>query len=162
MRKKMNLYLYSVLLFMLIFPIISILLNIVLTHNSDVLNIIGKWFVFWGIGMRLLTAGIKQVITPSFTVKQVMNVEDNESNFFVRELGHSNISIGLAGVISLLITQWCIPVAFIGGLFLGIAGIQHVIKKPSGVNESVAMYSDLFIFLIMTIYIIQALCNNSF
>jgi len=47
--------------------------------------------------------------------------------------------------------------AISGGLFIGIAGIQHVIKKPISFNEKVAMISNIFIFFIMITFIIYSL-----
>mgnify|MGYP006989339736 CR=1 FL=1 len=44
--------------------------------------------------------------------------------------------------------------AFVGGLYFGIAGINHIIKKPAGLNEWIAMVSDIFIFLVMVAYLI--------
>jgi hypothetical protein len=51
------------------------------------------------------------------------------------------------------IPEWRTAAAFTGGLYMGIAGIQHIIKKPSTPNEMVAMVSDIFIFLVMAVYV---------
>jgi hypothetical protein len=59
-----------------------------------------------------------------------------------------------AGIISLLAPQWRMAAAFVGGLYLGIAGINHIIKKPVGFDEWIAMVSDIFIFLVMIVCII--------
>ena len=147
-----KLYLTSVLLFMLILPVISIIIDA--GYKSGIfIFYIGKWFVFWAIGIRLLTAGLRQVIKPEFTAKDILHIESIESHIIVRELGFANICFGLAGVVSLYIPEWRTAAAFTGGLYMGIAGIQHVIKKPSTPNEMVAMVSDIFIFLIMAVYV---------
>jgi hypothetical protein len=44
-------------------------------------------------------------------------------------------------------------VAIIEGLYFGLAGIQHILKKPDSANESIAMISDLFIFLLIGLYL---------
>ena len=147
-----KLYLTSVLLFMLILPVISIIIDAGYKSGISIFYI-GKWFVFWAIGIRLLTAGLRQVIKPEFTAKDILHIESIESHIIVRELGFANICFGLAGVVSLYIPEWRTAAAFTGGLYMGIAGIQHVIKKPSTPNEMVAMVSDIFIFLIMAVYV---------
>jgi hypothetical protein len=147
-----KLYLTSVLLFMLILPVISIIIDAGYKSGISIFYI-GKWFVFWAIGIRLLTAGLRQVIKPEFTAKDILHIESIESHIIVRELGFANICFGLAGVVSLYIPEWRTAAAFTGGLYMGIAGIQHIIKKPSTPNEMVAMVSDIFIFLVMAVYV---------
>jgi hypothetical protein len=150
--KISKLYLASVLLFMLILPVISIVIDTGYNSGSSIFYI-GKWFVFWAIGIRLLTAGLRQVIKPEFTAKDILHIDSIESHIIVRELGFANICFGLAGVVSMYIPEWRTAAAFTGGLYMGIAGIQHIIKKPSTPNEMVAMVSDIFIFLVMAVYV---------
>jgi hypothetical protein len=147
--KISKLYLASVLLFMLILPVISIVIDTGYNSGSSIFYI-GKWFVFWAIGIRLLTAGLRQVIKPA---KDILHIDSIESHIIVRELGFANICFGLAGVVSMYIPEWRTAAAFTGGLYMGIAGIQHIIKKPSTPNEMVAMVSDIFIFLVMAVYV---------
>jgi hypothetical protein len=70
-------------------------------------------------------------------------------------LGLANICIGAAGIISLFIPQWRMAAAFVGGFYIGIAGINHIIKKPTSPNEWVAMISDLFIFVVVLVCMIS-------
>jgi len=150
--KVSKLYLASVLLFMLLLPVISIVIDAGYKSGISIFYI-GKWFVFWAIGIRLLTAGLRQVIKPAFTAKDIFHIDSIESHIIVRELGFANICFGLAGVLSLYIPEWRTAAAFTGGLYMGIAGVQHIIKKPSTPNEVVAMVSDIFIFLVMAVYV---------
>jgi hypothetical protein len=60
----------------------------------------------------------------------------------------------LFGILSLFLPQWRIVSAFGSGIFYGIAGINHLIKKPAGANEMLALVSDIFIFLCLLIYIL--------
>ena len=156
-RLRLNgLYLASVLLLMFVFPAISV--GIEYWNNSgqfSFINITGKWFVFYSIGLRLFTAGLKQVINPSFTARAIFHIQNDEGNVIVKELGFANICFGIMGIISLIIPHWRIVAACTGGLFFGIAGVNHLIKKPVGTNEWIALISDVFIFLVMTFYIIS-------
>jgi len=157
--KVSKLYFFSVLLFMLVLPAVSILIE---GHqNPFAITLIGKWFVFWGIGARLFTAGLKQVIQPGFTAKDIFHIEDKQSHIIVRELGFANICFGLGGLLSIIVPSWQTAAAFTGGLYMGIAGIQHIIKKPTEPNEMVAMISDLFIFLVMAVYLIIIFNGNA-
>ncbi len=100
-------YLYSTVLLMFVLPIISILIDFWLGKQQFYLwMLIGKWFIFWAIGMRLLTAGLKQTITPSFTAQQIFHISDKKSYAIVRELGFANICFGTVGIISLFVPQW--------------------------------------------------------
>jgi len=145
-------YFSIVLLLMLILPIISIAVDLQCNAIISLTQLTGKWFVFWAIGIRLFTAGLKQVIKPQFTLQDIFHISNPEGGVIVKELGFANICFGAAGIISIFIPEWRPAAAFTGGLYLGIAGINHVIKKPSGPNEVIAMVSDLFIFLVMAIY----------
>jgi hypothetical protein len=59
--------------------------------------------------------------------------------------------------LALLINQWIIPAALSGGMFLGLAGINHILQRDKNDQEKVAMISDLFIFVIILIFIILSL-----
>jgi len=95
-------YLINVFGIIFIFPVISIVINIITNYKknrkSNFSEIIGNWFVFWSIGIRLFTAGLMQVFNPVYTANLL---QINLNDFIViRELGLSNISIGLLGIIS--------------------------------------------------------------
>jgi hypothetical protein len=139
---------------MLALPIICLLLQYNGTSPLLFWLLVGKWFVFWGIGTRLFIAGLRQVSKPSFTATEIFNIPGTESFPIVRELGFCNISMGLGGILSLFKPEWTEIMAIVGGLYFGIAGIQHLIKKPDSTNELVALISDLFIFIILLLYLL--------
>jgi hypothetical protein len=146
-------YLLTVLLLMFVLPTAAILIEVYTSKQSLSISLMGKWFVFFAIGLRLFTAGLKQAITPSFTAQSIFHIQDKASFVVVRELGFANICFGLLGIASLFVPQLCIAAACTGGFYLGIAGIQHIIKKPVSANEWLAMVSDMFIFLLMIAYV---------
>jgi hypothetical protein len=148
-------YLTIVLLLMLVLPCVSIGIEYSVAANQlSFISLVGKWFVFWSIGVRLFSAGIRQVAKPSFTAETIFHITNKESYVIVKELGFANICLGTIGIISLFIPDWRMASAFSGGLFMGIAGINHIIKKPEGINELIAMISDVSIAIIMMFYII--------
>lgn len=161
-------YFYMILLLMLVLPVLSVWINVYLDESFVVIYLkvpliikLGKWFVFWAIGVRLFTAGLRQVTKPKFTLEMIFNIKSVESSAIVRELGFANICFGLSGILSIFIPDWRPAAAFTGGLYMGIAGVYHIIKKPSGFNEIVAMVSDLFVFIILAIYLIVIVLNNN-
>jgi hypothetical protein len=151
MKKQMNIgYFLAVIFLMLVLPVISIVVQNIIykTWNWEWYEI-GKWFVFWAIGVRILGAGIKQVMNPEFTAKEILKIENKECFLVVRELGFANICIGITGVISIVNYHWYIIGGLGGCLYLGLAGIQHIFMKEKGVNEKLAMISDLLVFVIV-------------
>lgn len=46
------------------------------------------------------------------------------------------------------------------GLFLGIAGINHLIRKPKNPNEWIPLISNLFVFPIPVMYGADFLMNG--
>jgi hypothetical protein len=119
-------------------------------------GVLGKWFIFWAVGVRLFSAGIRQVVDPAFTARDIFHIENSASHAIVRELGFANICFGVIGIISLFLPQWRIVGAFGSGLFYGIAGFNHLIKKPASLNETIALVSDIFIFLVLLAYVARA------
>jgi hypothetical protein len=140
---------------MFLFPIASVLIESVANKNhAGLITLIGEWFVFWAIGVRLFTAGLRQSIKPGLTSEGILGIKGKEVWIIVRELGFANIAIGLAGIIALWKPEWRLAIAFIGGLFLLLDGIQHIASKQRNFEENVAMYSDLTIAILMGVYLV--------
>lgn len=144
-------YLVSLLLLMFIIPVASVWFD----HSGGVglMEAVGKWFVFWAVGVRLFLAGLRQATNPLFTLKEIFYIQEPEGQVIVRELGFANVCFGLLGIIALFVPAWRPAAAFAGGLYMGIAGIFHLIKKPVTANEWIAMLSDIYILLIMAAYL---------
>lgn len=144
----------SVLTFVL--PLVCAAAQIVL--NKEIVfsfELIGKWFIFSAVGLRLSLAGVKQTTDPAFTAKEIFHINSPESFPIVRELGFANLCFGLIGILSLFLPQWRIVSAFGSGLYYGIAGLQHLLKKPAGVNETFALVTDIIIFIFLLGYFIK-------
>jgi uncharacterized membrane protein HdeD (DUF308 family) len=145
-------YLSIVLLLMLVLPVGSIYLEHL--HSATPLIILmGKWFVFWSAGVRLLLAGLRQFFQPRFTAEQIFKIKSDEALPLVRELGVANFATGVVGVASLAKPSFALPVAIAAAVFYGIAGIRHVAESDRNRNENIAMISDLFVSLIFGVYV---------
>jgi hypothetical protein len=138
-------YLAVVIGLMLIFPIASIVLEFFM-HGHGVLDvaIIGKWFVFWAVGARLLIAGLRQIVRPRYTAETILGVRNPDAMVIVRELGFANTAIGSAALGTLIFRNWTLPLALIGAIFYGLAGINHMRHEPRNHLQNTAMISDLF------------------
>ena len=94
-------YLAAIVLLMGVLPIVSILIEFFVPHSShDLLFLIGKWFVFWSVGIRLMLAGVRQIANPTFTADAIFGVKEKGALTIVQELGFGNLSIGLLSVAS--------------------------------------------------------------
>jgi hypothetical protein len=141
-------------LFMVILPSGSVAIALADGGHGSTLAVIGTWFVFWAIGVRLFTAGVRQVIKPSLTSEGILGIPGREAWLLVRELGFANIATGSIGILSLWNAGWRPAAALSGGLFLVAAGVLHAIKKHRDTEENVAMVSDLAIGLLMLVYVV--------
>jgi hypothetical protein len=151
-------YFASVVLLLFVLPVGFVAGETVLSHHaSSVLLLTGKWFVFWGIGVRLLMAGVRQTLQPRFTAEEIFHVHDAGSFAIVREVGFANLAMGTLGVWSLFHQGWIVPAAIVGGLYYGLAGVGHVLKKERNAKETMAMLSDAFIFVVLLVFVVKTL-----
>ncbi|MBS1644173.1 MAG: hypothetical protein JST36_03975 [Bacteroidetes bacterium] len=150
--KANKFYIISVSVLTFILPLAGFFLEHLFTDKLFSFELFGKWFIFSAVGLRLFLAGIKQVKNPEFTAKQIFHLDSSESFPILRELGFANICFGLTAVVSLFRPEWRVVSAFASGLYYGIAGVQHALKKASGINERFALWTDLFIFLVLLVY----------
>jgi hypothetical protein len=130
---------------MLVIPVISVLGEAMTTASPDMVWLIAKWFVFWGIGVRLLSAGIIQAIQPAFTARTIFRMESPDAEKLVAEIGFGNIAIGSVACLSLAFPAFVAPMALCGGLFLGLAGIKHIGNSGRTPEETTALLTDLII-----------------
>lgn len=155
-ENKPNLfYICSVTVLTFVIPVVGFLAEHFVSSLPLTFELFAKWFIFSAVGLRLFLAGIKQVKNPEFTAKVIFEIENPESFPILRELGFANICFGLVGIVSLFKPEWRMVSAFASGLYYGIAGIQHLVKKNSNTNERFALVTDLVIFLILLIYFVK-------
>jgi hypothetical protein len=130
---------------MLVCPLTSIGIQILLGGPGMLTAaVVGKWLVFWMVGVRLLLAGLRQVLQPRYTAEQILGAKDPDAALIVRELGVANIATGSVASASLFFRNWEFPMALVGTIFYALAGINHVTDKHRNKLQSFAMASDLF------------------
>jgi hypothetical protein len=149
-------YLFMVLALMLVFPVASIIAETVFRDHGVMLwTVYGKWWVLWAVGVRLLMAGIRQIMQPRYTAEAIFGIKGEDVLPVVRELGFANAAIGFVGVGSSFFPHWVLPAAIVGMVFYGLAGINHLTHKRRNFNENVAMTSDIFVACVMLSFIIH-------
>jgi hypothetical protein len=118
--------------------------------NAAYLSIFEKWFIFAAVGLRLLSAGFKQLSNPEFTLREIFNITDSKSAILVKELGIHNMCIGFFGLLTPTFPSLKVGVVLIAGLYFGTAGLLHVFNNPlQNQNKMIAMISDLYALVIL-------------
>lgn len=142
-------YLASVILILVVLPAACVIGEALLAPgHGNAATLVGRWYVFWAVGIRLVLAGIRQTIRPRFTAA-IFGVEDPRSLAIIREVGFGNLSIGVLGVGAIFRTGWILPAAIAGGLYYALAGLGHLPRPDKNANERIAMISDGFAFLVL-------------
>lgn len=138
---------------MFIFPLASIVIDASTQappHTvASIVPVVAKWSVFWMVGVRLLMAGLRQIVQPGFTAKTILGIEGDDALLLVRELGFGNTAFGVLGIATLFVPGWTLAAALAGGLFYGLAGINHVVQPHRNTLENTAMTSDLFAAVVL-------------
>ena len=151
-------YLGAIILLMLVLPLISVAAEAPMLPDAGALmGLIGKWFTFWGVGVRLFLAGAMQVFRPQFTAEDIFEIGDPAAQVIVREIGFGNLAMGTLGILSLFFPDFLVPAAIAGGLFFGLAGIGHLARKDRNLKEQIALVSDLGIFLVLATFVASRL-----
>ncbi len=153
-------YILMVVFLLFVFPITSILAEMFLFKSAaGILLLVGKWFVFWAVGIRLFTAGLRQAIQPRYTAEEILGLKSSDQLIVVQELGFANISMGAMGIVTIFNGNWVLPAAIVGSLFYGFAGVRHIFTKEKNMLENTAMVSNLMIAAILLVYLIRVMVH---
>jgi hypothetical protein len=148
-----RMYIAVVVLLLLVLPAGSVVAEGLSRGGGDLIALVGKWFVFWGVGVRLFIAGIRQMAQPQFTAVDIFAIEDPRALAIVRELGFANLAVGTLGLITLVVADFRVPAAITGGLFYGLAGLGHAFGSERNAKRQTAMISDFFIFAVLAVFV---------
>src|ERR1700733_6264713 len=147
-------YFIFVALFLFVLPAISVVVEELLRGGSgDLMLLVGKWFVFWGVGVRLFIAGVRQVAQPRFTAESIFQVKDRGALAIVREVGFANLAMGALGLLTLAKRSFLVAAVIVGGLYYGLAGAGHAIRSDKNASEWTALVTDLFMFFLLAAFL---------
>ncbi len=151
-------YFAIVLCLMLAAPLGAIAIEHSLLHSATaMMALVGKWFVFWAVGVRLAVAGLRQYFDPRFTAEQIFDIHGDDALPLVRELGIANFAAGTIGILSLVRPDFILPSAIAAAIFYGLAGFRHAAQPRRNAKETFAMATDLFAFAVLSAYAAFAL-----
>lgn len=146
-------YPVSVVLLLLVLPAASVIVEMLVRGGADIMQLVGKWFVFWAVGVRLLMAGLRQVARPQFTAEDIFALKDPAALAIVREVGFGNLAMGTLGLLTLAFIGFLVPAAIVGGLYYGLAGAGHALRGHRNTAGQIAMISDFFIFALLAVFV---------
>ncbi len=149
-------YVVMVVAFMIVLPLVSVVIELVVSGgDADVWMTIGKWFLFWGVGVRLFITGLSQAFKPQFTSDNILGGDTSPQTLqIVQELGYANLGMGAVGLIAPWVSDWAIPAAIPATVFLGLAGIRHIGKSGKNGKELLATATDLFVAAVLLAFIL--------
>lgn len=140
-------------------PIISGIVELAVVGGDPVL-VFGKWWVFWGVGTRLLLAGFVQMSGKGPTAQILGSTGPSvQEQQLVRELGAANVGMGIAGLFA-LVPGWALPAGLAGGVFLFVAGAMHVAKKDKNPREALATWTDLIVGVAVLVLAVSVLVRT--
>jgi hypothetical protein len=113
-----------------------------------------KWFIFWGVGIRLFFKGVKLASTPQFTGLSLSSFKNRESYLLLLELGFANMALGSMGILSVINDQWRLIAAIAGAIYFGLADMLRLLKKPTGRQELVALVYNVLVFVGLVAYMV--------
>jgi hypothetical protein len=103
-------YVVMVLALTIVAPVVSVIVELAATGSgsgsgsSDVALLAGKWFTFWGVGVRLFSAGVSQTIRPDFTARTILGGGmDKSANLIARHRQRPRGVRGRPGLCALLL-----------------------------------------------------------
>ena len=149
-------YIPVVIALAVILPFGSALAEALIWHSQwSFLALCGKWFAFWGGGVRLLIAGLRQKLRPQFTARDIFGIQSADALPVVRELGAANLAMGLVGTLSLPLPVYA-GMALAAGIFYACAGVQHAFARERNTKRTVAMLTDILIAIVLLLYSVSS------
>jgi len=142
-------YRVVVVLLLIVLPLCSVVLEHALHPGLAWMALIAKWFVFWVVGVRLLLAGVTQILRPAYTARTIFRFKTDEALPVVREVGIANLAGGIVATASIIIPAFLLPMALWGAVYYAGAGVGHAALKERSGNENAAMLTDLYAFAIL-------------
>ncbi len=125
-------------------------------HGVFAFSLLLKWLVFWAVGVRLLLAGLRQIFQPGYTAEVVFGIKGDDCRRVIREVGFGDMAVGSIGVGSLFNDGWLLPAAVAGAVLYGLAGVNHFLHKARGMNENVAMVSDVLVAVVLIVCLLPS------
>ncbi len=148
---------FSVLLLMFTFPALSLWIEFVTREVVLTPLLIGKWFIFWGMGIQLTLSGATQLLLPGGALRKRFGLTGRGSFPLVREYGILSLALGVVAITSLFREEYRPAAALAGALFFGLRSGCAVIGKPGTGAELILFLTDLVLFSLILLYLFSTL-----
>jgi hypothetical protein len=153
---------HTILVFLniIILPVLSIIINLIINYQKNITEkfyeVIGKWFIFWSLGIRLVIAGLMQLVNPAYTNNLL---QLGLSDFIIiRELGLANLSIGLLCTISFIKKSLQGYVCLYMFIYFTGASILHILRIGSiNFDEFITLITNVILVIIALYGIIYSI-----
>lgn len=116
-----------------------------------------RWMLFLGMGWSIAGGSIAHTIFARATAKSI----GWETNGFQYEVGFASLAIGLAGIYAAFVDEpsaWIVG-SIAGGLFLLLAGVNHVVEivreRNYAPGNTVILLSDLGVPISLLVLLIS-------
>lgn len=156
-------YFIVVILLTIVLPIGSAVVERVVYNSAEPwVILLGTWMVFWGVGVRLFIAGVRQVFQPRFTAAEIFGIKSDDALPFVRELGFANLAMGTLALLTIVDERLLLGAAIVGGLFYGLAGLGHTTHGGGmSARRLTAMLTDLLVFVVLAAFVVASAYSAS-
>ncbi len=144
--KKARVFILLRILLLFALPLLSTILENQMDHSSWTKQQIGKWFIFWNLGIDLFFTGVRQASSPELSPGNVFRFKSQESHQLTRELGFANMALGSVGILSVINDQWRLIAAIGGGLYFGLAIMLYLAKGAGNHQHRVTQLYHVLVF----------------
>jgi len=140
-------------LLLAILPLLSAAAEHHFVHASISIILLGKWFMFWTIGIRLLIKGFVQVIRSRRNGNSSLLSKD-ETWEVAKILGLAKMALAGMGFLCVVNDQWSLLATITVGVYLGLTGFQHDFKRPSTTTGWMNMSYDVLVFSVIAVCLV--------
>jgi hypothetical protein len=140
-------------LLLAILPLLSVAGEQHFVNASISIILLGKWFLFWTIGVRLMVKGFAQVIRSVRNGNSSLLNRD-ETGDFTKMLGLAKMALAGMGFLCVVNDQWSLLATITVGVYLGLTGFQHDFKRPTTTRGWMSMSYDFLVFTVIAVCLV--------
>ena len=136
-------------LFVFALPILSVIVQHHLTKVDITPALLGRWFILWVVGIRLLVVGFAKVIHSGRKGNAVL-LNSDDGIGLSKITGLAKMALAGLGFLCVAYDQWSLLPTITVGIYLGLAGFQHDFKKPTTSEGWISMSYDMIVCTVIT------------
>lgn len=134
-------------------PLVSLIIEHKINDVEIQAGLVGKWFVFWTVGIRLLIGGVVQILAALRQGNTIL-LRSNAGSDTRKIVGIVKMALAVLGFLCIINDKWSLLAAVTAGFYIGLAGFQHDFKKPVTKEGWLYMAYDGLVFLMITLCLV--------